>query len=150
MECPGEDDLNRLFFYLPIKVKKVSSKLSSDFISDIPVKDYFFPILRAVYLNDGMSQKELTGVLPYDKSRISVVVREMIEAGLITDSADGRSTCLHLTEKGKEANAVGRMYAKLTMNTIFQTFSEEELHSAMEFLLKLDARLDEIIGEKDD
>ena len=148
MDPTIEADMNLMFFHTPIKMKRVMSKLSADYIAEMSLKDYYFPFLSVLSENDGISQKDILSLIPFDKSRISVVVHELIDAGLVHDSAEGRATCLHLTDRGKEANAVGRMYAKIAMSMVFESFSEEEIRSLHELFTKFDSRLDEIISDK--
>ena len=78
-----------------------------------------------------------------------MVVNELIENGFVTDSGEGRSSCLHLTEEGKNANAVARMYNAIVFDKMFEGFTQEELDEAVHFFTKLDRRLDELIAEKD-
>jgi len=149
MDPKIESDMNIMFFQTPIKMKRVMSKLSADFISELSLKDYYFPFLSVLSEHDGISQRDIVMMIPFDKSRISVVVHELIDAGLVYDSADGRSTSLHLTDLGKEANAIGRMYARIAMDMIFQSFSEDEIRNMHEFFEKFNSRLDAIIAGKD-
>ncbi len=142
------NEYEKLLYYLPSKMRKAATRYSNDFIKDTSLKDYYFPVLQAIFYQDGISQKELANAISRDKSRVSVIVNELIEQGLIYDSAEGRSSSLHLTESGKQANAVGRMYSKIAVNEFFKTFSEEELSAMKDFMIKLDSRLDEIISGK--
>ena len=141
-----ETDINKLFYFLPSKFKKAVGKIAADFITETSLKEYYFPVLQAIYYKDGITQKEITAYLPFDKSRISVVVNELIENGFVTDSGEGRSSCLHL---GKNANAVARMYNAIVFDKMFEGFTQEELDEAVHFFTKLDRRLDELIAEKD-
>jgi DNA-binding MarR family transcriptional regulator len=144
-----ETDVNKMLYFLPSKLKKAVSKIAADFITETSLKEYYFPVLQAIYYKDGITQKEITAYLPFDKSRISVVVNELIDNGFVTDSGEGRSSCLHLTEEGKNANAAARMYNTIVFDKMFEGFTQEELDEAVRFFSKLDRRLDDLIAEKD-
>lgn len=150
MDEQFENDCNKLFYFLPGKLKKAISRMSADVISETSLKEYYFPVLRAIYYKDGITQKEITSYLTFDKSRVSVIVHELIENGFVTDTGQGRTSCLHLTEEGRQANAVGRMYYRIAYGTFFQDFTDEELEQSYRFFAKLDKRLDEILAEKED
>ncbi len=147
MDEQFENDCNKLFYFLPSKIRKSVSRISSDFISETGLKEYYFPVLQAIFYKDGITQKEITSYLPFDKSRISVITNELISVGLITDSSEGRSSCLHLTDDGRKAFAVGRMYSKIAYNVLFEGFSEEELRHFYDFFVKLDKRLDSLLSD---
>ncbi len=149
MDDREKADYERMLYYLPSKMKKAGSKLTSDYSANFPYKDYYFPVLQAIYYQDGVSQKEIVRTVAFDKSRISVIVNELIEQGFVTDSGEGRTSCLHLTDKGKQANTVGRMYSKIFYDKVFSSFNEEELKAAADFFIKLDKVLDEIISDKE-
>jgi len=143
-------EVNRMMYFLPGKLKKAASRIAADFISETSLKEYYFPILQAIYYKDGITQKEITSYLPYDKSRVSVVVNELIDNGYVTDSGEGRSSCLHLTEEGRNASAVARMYNKIAFDKLFEGFTQAELCQTLQFFTKLDKRLDEILVEKEE
>ena len=112
--------------YFPKKMTQVLAIIGDKLFADLGIKSYHLSVLRVIYDHDGIDQKSIRKVIPFDKSRISVVVRELLDGGFVVDSASGRSSSLHLTEKGQEA--VARMreareadYAKKTA-----CFTEDE------------------------
>ena len=140
-------DQERMFFYLPGKMEKAARKVAEDMISDVPIKSYHYPVLKLIQYNDGITQKDVNAKVPFDKSRISVIVHELMDMEMITDSGKGRSSCLHITEKGVDALNKARGFTNASMTRIMSIFSEEEKQAVRDFFIKLDKHLDEILKD---
>ena len=109
------------------------------------IKSYHLAVLRVIASQDGVEQKGIRKIIPFDKSRISVVVRELTEGGFIFDSGRGRSSSLHLTDKGKEAVRLTPEYRKKVEEIIFSPFTQAEMENMDAMFTKLNARLDFIL-----
>lgn len=71
-------------------------------LKKLPVTMGQFPFLMGIVDNDGISQEKLSDKLKISKSTTAVIVRQLLEAGLITrrtDENDRRNFKLHATEK---------------------------------------------------
>ena len=102
-------------------------------------------VLRTVYSNEGIDQKTIRTVVPFDKSRISVIVRELLEMGLLMDTASGRSSSLHLTAKGREVVSKTPQFKQRLREELFSPFSKEEMEEMRELFAKLNSHLDTVI-----
>ena len=63
---------------------------STNFLKDLPIKEYHIPFILMIGYYDGISQKEINERVPFDKSRISVIVNELIKLKYVEDSNSGR------------------------------------------------------------
>ena len=133
--------------YFPKKMTATLGVIGDRLFADLGLKSYHLSELRVIYANDGIDQKSIRNVIPFDKSRISVVVRELLDAGFVTDSASGRSSSLHLTELGRTAVSRTNEYKRLVSEEIFRDFSEEEMKFLDEAFVRLNKRLNEILEE---
>lgn len=111
------------------------------------LKSYHLALLRVIASEDGIEQKGIRKTIPFDKSRISVIIRELTEAGLIYDSARGRSSSLHLTERGAEIVRLTPEYRKKVEEVIFSVFTKEEMDEMDALFSKLNKRLDYVIEQ---
>ena len=109
------------------------------------LKSYHLALLRVIASEDGIEQKGIRKIIPFDKSRISVVVRELTEGGFIFDSGRGRSSSLHLTEKGLEAVRHTPEFRRRVDSEVFSVFTSAEKDEMDRLFTKLNDHLDEIL-----
>ena len=139
-------NMEKMFFYLPSKMDKAVRAVTEDIISDVPIKSYHYPVLRLIWAKDGITQKEINADVPFDKSRISVIVHELMDMEMVTDTGKGRTSSLHITEKGIDAVNKTRGFTRVALDRIMAAFSDDEKKAVHDFFIKLDAHLDEIIN----
>ncbi len=142
----SQKEIDTLFFG-----KKMVAALNSvgdKILEDYGIKTYHLALLRVISSQDGIDQKSIRKTIPFDKSRISVIVRELSDWGFIYDSGSGRSSALHLTDKGKEAVKVTPEYTRKIEMTIMPDLTQEERNVLNKVFEKLNARLDTLV-EKD-
>ncbi len=142
--------IEKMLFYLPCKVEKAMKKIYVEQKAELPCKDYQLPVLKIIYYNDGITQKEISNDIPFDKSRVSVIVNELIASGWVVDTGEGRSSCLHLTEEGTDVTLRGNAVNGNIFSQLFQDFSDEERAAMLETCIKLNGYLDKFLGEKKD
>lgn len=127
---------------------KCISILANEYLKDTKIKSYYLPYIAHIKYHDGLSQSDLKEFIPFDKSRISVVVRELVDLGLVYNSATGRNSCLHLTENGLNAFSLCKMFMNLLKKEIFVLTPEEETF-VRKLNLSLNERLDGILAKYD-
>ena len=115
----GDDEYIHVMVYLPDKISKCVDALAASHFTDPDMKPYFFPYIIRLHAIDGATQKDLNAVIPYDKSRISVVVNQLIKLGYVYDDGQGRNSSLHLTEKGERAYPECRSFLDLISKELF-------------------------------
>ncbi len=141
-----QKEIDTLFFGK--KMVAAISSVGDKILEDYGIKSYHLALLRVISSNDGIDQKSIRKTIPFDKSRISVIVRELSDWGFIYDSGSGRSSALHLTDKGKEAVKITPEYTRKIEKTILPDLSAEELDILNKVFEKLNAHLDTLV-EKD-
>ena len=149
------DDMDDLGFtqieadtlYFPKKMTQALGVIGDGLFADLGIKSYHLSVLRVIYSNDGIDQKGIRKVIPFDKSRISVVVRELLDGGFVTDSASGRSSSLHLTDLGMTAVSRTEQFRKAVDVDIFGEFTAEEKEFMNQAFIRLNNRLNEILAK---
>lgn len=135
------DEYLKLMIFIPVKIEKCTTLLSNEYLDGSALKFYHIPYLYQIHSSDGISQKQLNEVIPFDKSRISIVVRELIDNGLVTDTGTKRNSSLHLTDKGVNILPLCKMFIELVKKEIFgenDIFDPEYIKKTFEFDEKLD------------
>jgi DNA-binding MarR family transcriptional regulator len=98
------------------------------------------PVLRALWVQDGLTQSELTERLSRSPSTITKTVQRMEKAGLIRrgpDDSDERVSRVFLTDAGRALQpAVEGVWNKLDRQ-IFAGFSPQELALFSDFLIRV-------------
>lgn len=138
------DEYLRLLIYIPGKIDKCINLLSNEYLKGSPLKFYNLPYIIQIHAFDGISQKALKELIPFDKSRISIVVRELIDQGLVEDTGTKRNSSLHLTDKGRDTLPVCKLFIELIKKEIFgeeNIFDPEYVRKTFEF----DERLNMLI-----
>ena len=100
--APGDDDSITLILGFPKKMSQCMRLVASAYLKDSSVKPQYLTIIYHLGTNDGISQKELNEVVPFDKSYISIMVHDMIKIGLIYNDGEGKQHSLHLTDRGRD------------------------------------------------
>jgi len=99
-----------------------------------------FVVLKEIQASEPVSAQEICSKLLHEKSNLSKIVNKLVDTGLVEksdDPLDGRSTLLHVSEKGSEV-------VKTCMG-IFDSWNQEwlakltdqELEQAVNLLDKL-------------
>lgn len=136
----GENDMFVQLVCFPGKFKQCMDAMVSSYIPD---RDIRLPHLMVVSVIDRMgsaSQKEIRKHLPFDKSYISTLVRDLMEKGLVVNESDGKAHSLMLTDSGKVASSVSRMVRDIIDANLFKDFTEEETETFKVCMSKLENR----------
>ncbi|MCQ2079755.1 MAG: MarR family transcriptional regulator, partial [archaeon] len=84
MPFTRDTDVFEEFEVFSDKMRKCIRYLSEPYLEKEGLRSHHVVFLFAIEKEDGMSQKDLKEHLPYDQSRISMVVSELISRGLVT------------------------------------------------------------------
>lgn len=99
-----------------------------------------FPFLMEIVDNDGISQEKLSSQLKISKSTTAVIVRQLLESGLITrkpDEKDRRNFHLHATEKARNLIPGIKKIIDLCHSTILQDLTDDEQNQFVDLLRKV-------------
>ena len=138
----GSVVIDQFFMGFSEKMGKCFKAIVSKYTADTQIKPYHIPFIAYIGHNDGSSQKDMCSCLPFDKSRVSTVVHELMDLGLVVNNSDGKVTSIHLTESGKNIFAMCQMLKELMHTLILQDFTEEELECLAHLISKMDRRMD--------
>ncbi len=117
---------------------------SSEEVEGYGFRYYHIPFLVAMERSPGISQKGLCERVPLDKSRVSIVVRELIGLGLCANDSTGKVWSLHLTPKGKDAYAKAIQVTINLDDEIFSVLTEEERDIFCSMASRMCKHLDEL------
>lgn len=97
-------------------------------------------ILSMIAVSDGLCQRELVKETHLRPPTVSVILQKMEEAGMVerrSDAEDRRIVRVHLTERGREADA--KMIARIQQNDAraLSGLSEEEIDVLMRLLARI-------------
>lgn len=145
--APGDDDSITLILGFPKKMSQCMRLVASAYLKDSNVKPQYLTIIYHLGTNDGISQKELNEVVPFDKSYISIMVHDMIKIGLIYNDGEGKQHSLHLTDRGRDVYVMSRMMFDLLDRNLFDVLTDEEKESLRGIMGKLDSRLDKLMAD---
>lgn len=108
----------------------------------IPLR-FWFP-LRALYRNEGITQRELGQILGFGDARAGVVVAAMLRKRFIarrSDPADKRKLSLFLTPAGRRAAQATFAAMRATQATLLGGFSPAEARALAALLARVRANL---------
>ena len=108
------------------------------------------PVLKLLFHQQGLSQKEIVEHLCVKPPTVTVTIQRMEKLNLIykkQDEHDQRISRIFLTEQGKDViKKLERSHFYLE-NEAFQGFSKEELTEFNEFLIRIRKNLKDVSGK---
>ncbi len=110
-------------------------------------RHYHIPFLISIARSPGISQKGLCERVPLDKSRVSIVVRELISLGFAVNSSTGKVWALNLTPKGMDAYKTAMDITTRMDDSMFSVLTEGETKTFLALISKISQRIDELSGE---
>lgn len=131
------------------KLKKCIRYLVAPSLSEMGLKSYHMLFLLPIERNGGMSQKDIRELVPYDKSRVSMVVGELIAMDLVINEGTGKTSSLRLTEKGEEACRLFRSKVKNLNSEIMGVLDEKDHQEFIHCLMLVNDRIDELLAQHD-
>ena len=140
----GEYSVPKHIIYVPERAGKCFRNVLSQQIRGTGIKRYHVPFIAEIGAAPHMSQKALARILPFDKSRISVVVNELMADGYVVNESSSKTWSLVLTAKGRRVlkdidEVMGRASEK-----IFADFTAEDLDTYERLVNKMIKHLDEV------
>lgn len=107
------------------------------------------PIIKLLYEEENLSQKEIAARLHVKPPTVNVSIRRLEQTGMVRRSADAedqRVTRIHLTEKGRDLEARIRRTVQENEKILLSGFSETELCLAKRFLEQMLENLRSVPG----
>ncbi|MGN0097838.1 MAG: MarR family winged helix-turn-helix transcriptional regulator [Candidatus Methanomethylophilaceae archaeon] len=126
----------------PAKIRQCMDLIVSSYVLDAGIRLPHLMTVTVIGSLDNPSQKEIREHLPFDKSYISILVRELIDMGCVVNVGEGKVQSLKLTEDGRRMESVSRMVRDIIDANIFKDFDEDERRAFESCLRKLESRID--------
>lgn len=143
-------ELTDLLMVFPRKMNLLGRTLINRFLKDTRLRTYHLMILKGVSNADGISQKDLVGSIPFDKSYISTGVRDLIEWGYVRNDSDGKTYSLSITDSGRDIVGMSDMLFDIMEQNIMNTLSEEEREILSSTMRKLNMYADQVLEQYSD
>ena len=141
------DDAIRLVVGFPRKMNLCMRGYADKYLRDTRIKPPYLILIFHIGRREGISQKELIDEVPFDKSYISTMVRDMTELGLVYNDSTGKVHSLHLTDQGRDIYAMSRMMFELLDRNLFDVLTEEEKDTLGVIMRKLNDRANQIMED---
>ena len=141
------DDAIRLVVSFPKKMNQCMKGYADKYLKDTRLKPPYLILIFHIGRRDGLSQKELIDEVPFDKSYISTMVRDMTDLGLVYNDSTGKVHSLHLTDQGRDIYAMSRMMFELLDRNLFDVLTEEEKDTLGIIMRKLNDRANQIMED---
>ena len=140
-------ELLRQLHVIPAKAEKIMRSITSEYLNDTTLKGYHMHYIFCLGRSEGISQMELSRIVREDKSRVSVVVKELQERGMVEDRSSKKTAELYLTEKGRETYAMSRMFFEIFVGKITSNLTPEELETLINLLKKISENCDSLLDD---
>lgn len=108
-------------------------------------------ILYLLSIEKQLSKKEIAQKINRDKSTATVLIRRLIDEGLVEETSspdDNRIKLISLTDKGKKLNDTTSGISKSLLEVCYRRFSDEEKSTLLSLLLKMNANVEKSLKEK--
>ena len=102
-------------------------------------------ILYLLSIEKQLSKKEIAERINRDKSTTTVLIRRLVEEGLVeeqSDRRDNRIKLISLTEKGRRMNSMTGEISKSLLDVCYRGFTEEEKSTLLSLLLKMNSNVE--------
>lgn len=130
------------------KFKRCLKTVAEPFLRETGLKVHHIIFISRIGRSEGISQKDLKSQLPYDKSRVSMVITELIALGIVEDQSVGKTAHLELTEKGQALYREVLEIAADFKRKLTDGLDDEEKAAFMACLRKLDRNMDAMLGNE--
>ena len=108
-------------------------------------------ILYLLSSGEKLTKKEIAERINRDKSTVTVLIRKLIDEGLVKEepnSEDSRSKLISLTAKGKKYKTLTSSISEDLLSVCYKGFSENEKKTLLKLLLKMNKNLEGENGER--
>lgn len=105
--------------------------------------------IRALWSQDGLTQKELSIIVGTMEPTTLAAIKTMVQAGLVKrvrNKEDGRKINVYLTERGKKLKEKLLPFARMITETSFDGFSPREREILLDLIGLLQANLRRRLG----
>lgn len=135
----------RILMYYPDRMSRLMTTVATTRVEKYGLKAYHVPFVVLIGHSPGISQKTILNTVPFDKSRVSIVVNELIAREIVVNESNSKVSSLVLTDLGQDvyeecADLVEKVFKKL-----FEGFTAEEKKVICDLFQRMESRIDDMI-----
>ena len=127
----------------PVKMKHFIDAVTAEVIKDTEFRPFDIPFISVIGRYDGISQKNISAILDYDKSYTTRIINHLIEIKAVENRATGKTHSLHLTEKGMDALNLSLKVAGIIEETIFGDFDDSERAQFINYINRIGGHIND-------
>lgn len=131
----------------PVRMKHFIDAISTDTVKDTEFRPFDIPFISVIGRFDGISQKDISAVLDYDKSYTTRIINHLIEIGAVENRASGKTHSLHLTAKGMTALELSVRVSERIEEAMFRGFTEEEKNLFVDLTSRMAKNMSDCLSE---
>jgi len=108
-------------------------------------------ILYLLSVNKTMTKTEIARATNRDKSTTTVLIRKLIEEGLVredTSETDARTKLISLTAKGRSLNKLTSSISENLLSVCYRGFTQNEKKQLLDLLLKMNSNVEYELQKK--
>lgn len=145
----AEVDLSEYMEMSSDKFKRCFKYLAEPYLKERGLKVYHILFIYNIGNHPGTSQKQLRAHLPYDKSRVSMVITDLTDMDMVENVNDGKISSLYLTDRGKVIYSEVKTFALDFKKRLLNGFTDDERAVLIRCMDKFDRNMDVILDEGD-
>ena len=107
-------------------------------------------ILYLLSIEKQLSKKEIAQKINRDKSTATVLIRRLIDEGLVEETSspdDNRIKLISLTEKGRRLNRMTSGISRDLLEVCYRDFTEDEKSTLLRLLLKMNSNVERSLSD---
>ena len=107
-------------------------------------------ILYLLSMEKELSKKEIAERINRDKSTATVLIRRLVDEGLVEEKPDGKDNrikLISLTEKGRRLNRMTSGISRDLLEVCYRDFTEDEKSTLLRLLLKMNSNVEHSLSD---
>ncbi|MBP5174823.1 MAG: winged helix DNA-binding protein [Treponema sp.] len=110
-------------------------------------------ILYLLSTGEKLTKKEIAEKINRDKSTVTVLIRKLIDEGLVKEEVnaeDSRSKLISLTAKGKKYKSLTSSISSDLLSVCYEGFSDAEKKTLLKLLQKMNKNVETELGKRNE
>ncbi len=136
-----------LLLVFPKRVNRAVRALINKYLKDARLKSNHLLLIKGIGDSDGISQRDLGVIVPFDKSYISTTVHELMDMGLVFNEGDGKVHCLKLTDSGRDVWVLTNVMFDNFESRFSEVLTDEDRVALATAMTKISDFLDQVAEE---
>ncbi|MFC0270418.1 MarR family winged helix-turn-helix transcriptional regulator [Metabacillus herbersteinensis] len=112
--------LKECLYFTSSRISRIITKMAEEEFLKSGLSPTAAYLLMVIYENEGISQKQIGGILHLQPSTVTRIVEKLMAKGLVYNNVEGRLSLIFTTDKGKELEAI----IHVCWNSLRERYSE--------------------------